>query len=370
MTPLELAKERLPLPELMERLGLGDCAKKSARCPFHEDRSNSFSVFQSADGQWRWNCFAGCSPNGKPGDGPDLIAKLENIGSADACRRYIDLAGGSTNAAYSQPRALASQRTKTAVAERQPEHIPPMPADYVALWHEGLEHLQGRPVIATRLASLRGWPVEFAQYLIGCGGVAMVQEKGKRGFAFQVVVPEGERGAMRTRPIGYHVRVENSPADYSWRYRPPEGIPCLPYIVGDFETAKLLVITEGQWDALSFGFAAGWIGDDCLWPKGVGLIGIRGWGGWNTFLTYYRRYWPEAADCLLLADNDPNGKKWHTGNDCFAVQLSKLCRKVAVVDCEPFKDFNDLYRSEKAGPDDVREILAAHGMSAESEVIA
>ena len=35
MTSIEKAKSVLPLPELMARCGLGDRAKKSAKCPFH-----------------------------------------------------------------------------------------------------------------------------------------------------------------------------------------------------------------------------------------------------------------------------------------------------------------------------------------------
>jgi len=56
---IDEAKRRLPLPALMHRLGLGDHAKKSARCPLHDDQHNSFSVWQE-DGIWFWKCHAGC----------------------------------------------------------------------------------------------------------------------------------------------------------------------------------------------------------------------------------------------------------------------------------------------------------------------
>jgi hypothetical protein len=54
------AKKKLPLPVLMHRLGLGEHAKKSARCPFHEDKHDSFSVWQRSDGAWFWKCHSGC----------------------------------------------------------------------------------------------------------------------------------------------------------------------------------------------------------------------------------------------------------------------------------------------------------------------
>jgi len=45
------AKQRLSLSALMAQLGFGDRAKKSARCPFHEDSSASFSLYVGDDGE-------------------------------------------------------------------------------------------------------------------------------------------------------------------------------------------------------------------------------------------------------------------------------------------------------------------------------
>jgi hypothetical protein len=85
---IQEAKKVLPLPELMTRLGLGNHAKKSAKCPFHEDRRSSFSVWQK-DGAWFFKCHAGC------GEG-DEIAFLEQhngLTNGDAIRVYSDMAG-------------------------------------------------------------------------------------------------------------------------------------------------------------------------------------------------------------------------------------------------------------------------------------
>ena len=57
---IDEAKRRLPLPDLMARLGLGEHAKKSAKCPFHYDRHNSFSMWQADDGHYYFKCHAGC----------------------------------------------------------------------------------------------------------------------------------------------------------------------------------------------------------------------------------------------------------------------------------------------------------------------
>ena len=86
---IDEAKRRLPLPDLMSRLGLGEHAKKSARCPFHSDEHPSFSVFQGEDGFWHWNCFAGC------GDGDEImfLSKLKGLSLTKAMNLYLAMAG-------------------------------------------------------------------------------------------------------------------------------------------------------------------------------------------------------------------------------------------------------------------------------------
>jgi hypothetical protein len=85
----EAKKRRLPLPDLMSRLGLGEHAKKSAHCPFHDDQHKSFSVFKGDDGFWHWKCFAGC------GDGDEImfLRKLKKLSLTDAMNLYLEMAG-------------------------------------------------------------------------------------------------------------------------------------------------------------------------------------------------------------------------------------------------------------------------------------
>jgi CHC2 zinc finger len=85
------AKRRLPLPELMEKEGLGEHAKKSAHCPFpgHQDKHKSFSVFKGDDGFWHWKCHSRC------GDGDEImfLRKLKNLSLTDAMNLYLGMAG-------------------------------------------------------------------------------------------------------------------------------------------------------------------------------------------------------------------------------------------------------------------------------------
>jgi len=87
---IDQAKQRLPLPELMKRLGLAEHAKKTARCPFHHDEHPSFSVFPSKGGKGRqWKCHVGCGY----GDEIAFLVKHFNISRREAIRRYLDMAG-------------------------------------------------------------------------------------------------------------------------------------------------------------------------------------------------------------------------------------------------------------------------------------
>ena len=89
---IDEAKRRLPLPKLLERLGLGDRAHKSARCPFpgHDDEHPSFSVFKGRDGFWHYKCFV-CDSQG--GDEIAFLVKHFGISRREAIKRYLEMAG-------------------------------------------------------------------------------------------------------------------------------------------------------------------------------------------------------------------------------------------------------------------------------------
>src|SRR5262249_7156506 len=86
-TPIQQAKLKLPLPLLMEELGLHEHAKKNARCPFHEDRNPSFSVFQT-EGAWFFKWHAGCGT----GDEINFLEKYHGVTRSEAIRQYLEMA--------------------------------------------------------------------------------------------------------------------------------------------------------------------------------------------------------------------------------------------------------------------------------------
>lgn len=83
---LEL-KWRLPLPDLLQRIGLGVHAKRAAACPLHEDANPSFSIFQTIRG-WRFKCHAGCGE----GDEITFLEKWRGLSRGESIRLYANLA--------------------------------------------------------------------------------------------------------------------------------------------------------------------------------------------------------------------------------------------------------------------------------------
>ena len=83
------AKRRLPLPDLLRLLDLGEHAKKSARCPLHQDRTASFSVFHGTHG-WRWKCHAGCGA----GDEITFLEKWRDLDRTAAIRFFVTMSKG------------------------------------------------------------------------------------------------------------------------------------------------------------------------------------------------------------------------------------------------------------------------------------
>lgn len=157
----------------------------------------------------------------------------------------------------------------------------------------------------------------------------------------------------------------------SWRFRPNgrehgQSIPAMPFIIGEFTTARLLVITEGQWDAITFALAAGWLGQDAAWPDWVCVIGIRGANGINPFLTHYAAHWPRNPKCFLLADDDTAGTTWFessNGQPSFADRLADRCMEVHVQVVSGAKDFNEAWKHGLIREGDIGREFMANGFS-------
>lgn len=245
------AKRRLPLPDLLGRLGLGEHAKRSARCPFHQDKSPSFSVFQS-DGLWFWKCHAGCGE----GDEITFLEKREGLSNGDAIRRFCELAGvtaegnrkqvarfvrkkrnlfpiSSCTSAPPSPDPKASKVTRRYL--RKGPASPDPKARAVVTLPEADEGF------AAGFAARLGVSVDTIRKLIEENALGYHKEKNAIAFACQN--PDGSIAAL-------HLRGKN-PDGSRWFAWTPEGCSAGLWRLPAVTRADKVIVTEGETDAIA-----------------------------------------------------------------------------------------------------------------------
>ena len=202
MIDLLLCKQRLPLPGLMARLGLGEHAKARARCPWPQNHKNrdanpSFGIFQNNGAGWGWKCFV-CGG----GDEVDFIARHFALSNGDAIRRYGELAGVDDNAGAvagqkvgGSPKKLSSSCTG-GIPARPAVTLPAADAKFAAGFACRLG-VKAETITALVTERALGFDADKKAIVFACqdagGGIAALHLRGKsadgsRWFAWR---PEG-----------------------------------------------------------------------------------------------------------------------------------------------------------------------------------
>lgn len=209
---IDAAKARLPLPSLLSILDLTAHAKQSAKCPFHEDRSPSFSVWHGAQG-WQWKCQSGC------GNG-DEISFLEiyfRISRPEAIRRFVSIAGDTIAAPFTIARKTPSLPS---TGPSLPDDASPgTEADWRAL--ADLRRIDYRAAgIAATLGTLYfGTVCGFRCWIIADERRVCAEARRMDGQSFPTIGDLGARkahtikGSVKSWPVGLAVR-GNTPADF------------------------------------------------------------------------------------------------------------------------------------------------------------
>ncbi len=306
---LAQAKQRLLLSALMALLGFGERAKKSARCPFHEDSSASFSLYVGDDGEERWKCFAGCGQ----GDVIDFLAKQRGLSNSDACREFILLAGITP--------APAPIVKSTA----------PLPDQSPFDWQACVTALNPEQLL--KLANWRGYAPKFVAWLHSENFVGVFD-------AERIAFPVHDAGR---NIVGCHYRRKE---DGSWRYY-PTGTRTAPFIIGDPVTAKTILVFESQWDLLAV--------LDCLHHHiqplvETAAIATRGAGNARLLAGLCA---PDAV-VYAFAQNDEAGQKW-------LADIASNCGRntFEVVTPPPHLDANDWTLADATRPEIEAAIAAA-----------
>jgi hypothetical protein len=270
----------------MEELGLGEHAKKNARCPFHEDRNPSFSVFQS-EGGWFFKCHAGCGT----GDEINFLEKYQGITRSEAIRQYLDMAGCA-------PSPVTFRRESKNKQAESPESF-----DWVACVDSLTDaHLE-------QLGNRRWYSRRF------CAWLRVNRLVGLRSNCIAFPVHNGGTA------IGVHYCLE----DGSWRYH-PHGTKAAPFIVGQLEAATQVHVFESQWDMFAF------MDRTETYPsEKVAFIATRGAANARRVATLLR----EGVSVCAWPQNDPAGEKWV---DDLCAERNNVGKAFVP---QPHKDLND-----------------------------
>jgi len=327
--PLDKAKQVLPLPELMRRLG--DYAPTSTdtgrgafliRSPLREDKSPSFSVYRK-DGEWRWSDKA----TGEGGDAVEYLQARDGLDFKKAKEKFLGLAGMAA-APSPEPirRVRVSQKAKEPAENKAPSARVTVKRK-VFDWSDCTQALTADHV--AEVAQWRGYPVEFVEWCRDQGWLGWH----KGGPALPVHDLEG-------KVVGIHHRTIDDPK--SWRNT--AGFAS-PLVYGDPTTAPMTIVLESQWDALAalasmrahekpvlenMAFVASRGADHAAKVEGI-LHGAKG-------------------RIAVIEQNDPpRGDGKPTGNTIWKEKIAKL--KAGMCFTAPPSDQKDLNDWLKAGMD-------------------
>ena len=282
--PIQQAKLRLPLPLLMQELGLGEHAKKNAQCPFHDDRNPSFSVFQQED-SWFFKCHAGCGE----GDEINFLEKYKGISQSEATKLYLEMAGC----------APSTQTFRRKLNNGENESFD---------WLHCVNALTDKRL--ERLGNERWYSRAFCLWLHENKLVGLHNDC--------IAFPVSNNGTV----VGAHYRL----VDGSWRYG-QQGIKTAPLIIGELANAKQVHLFESQWDMFAFIDRT-----DMYLSESVAFIATR--GASNARLICGLQC--EGLSVCAWPQNDAPGEKWLS--DLCAYVGTKLAKTVVPAS---YKDINE-----------------------------
>lgn len=211
MSDIEQARQNLPLPELMEKMGFGEFAKSSVRSPFREEKSPSWGIYEFG-GRWRFKDHG----TGEGGDEVDFIERVEGLDRKAAMERFCELAG-------------------TQKRQQCQEQSPP----------SGKYSLNGSKPLWEKLREAAD--TDFLSKLAIARSIEFTTMEWARDIGIL-----GNKDGMPAFKNGEGVHHK---AESGWRFF-PHGIECEALTFGDKESRDVYVF-ESQWDALAIADAIG-----------------------------------------------------------------------------------------------------------------
>jgi len=287
---IEEARQRLPLPELMAKLGLGDYAKSKSKSPFRDEKTPSFGIY-NLDGRWRWKDHG----TGEGGDEIDFLAKLENKSNHDAMLAYAELAGMPNH-------------------EKRPE--------------------SARFKVKTSTPKASDW----SKYKTAATDEFLLKLADQRGVSFNIMKIARDNdilGASGDQPAfksgdGAHVKC----AGGSWRFE-PKGTPNVPLVFGD-QNSKNVYFFESQWDLLAIADMIGESWNTVLW------VASRGASNGKCIKAF-----AEDRKVYAFPQNDKPKKDGKIPSEIWMQEAVSVCSDILRVRTpSKFDDANDWIRSK------------------------
>lgn len=291
MINLDECRRRLPMPELLGKLGFADRAAKSSRCIFHDDKNASAGIFQK-DSRWFYRCHS-C---GASGDEIGVIEKHFGLNTAAAILRYGELSNGS------EPAKAKPDIAADAIAIFKGNVVEPEKPKATALDTEQIK----------KLSTWRGYSENFIESLSTRGLIGVFADNtGHNCIAFPT-------------SSGIHYRKK----DGSWRYWPKQ--PAELFTIGTIEEGANVHVHESQWDALAYSEASG---------EDNNIVATRGASHVKLIADRFKNH----SGCLYLwPQSDLPGQKW-------ARDIRAALPDVQMKLCNVSSEHKDLNEALKAG---------------------
>lgn len=261
---------RVDLPALIKSYGVDltpDGNEWRACCPFHQEKTASFTVRTTKDGKQRYHCF-GCHEDG---DAVAFVAAFCNVGQNEARKSLVE------NYRLDSRAARISVAPRPAPVESWCQ-IVPVPAD--------AQRPAGPDDVAFFPATKYGRPARFWAYTDGCGALI--------GYTCRVENPEGGKDIL---PYTYGQEGEDAPG---WRFKAftdPRPLYGLQNLAANPGAQVLVVEGEKTADAAQRLFPTLAV---VTWPGGCGAVAKA---DWTPLAGRKVCIWPDA-DAKRYPDND------------------------------------------------------------------
>ena len=343
---LELAKAALPLDVLMTSLGYGpEFQKPSCKSPFRHEKTPSFGVFRTKDGELKWRDFT----TGVSGDQIDFLAEHLDCSSKEAIVPFFKMAmpNGFPDDDFNGHRHGNGNGVKHAAGSHRKPQAPPRPQapasepeSPAALrpfdWAACVEALT--PAEIQGFAEWRGYSVKFTEWLKLQSLIGLYN-----GFRATPVIFDGVY-------VGCQYRTEAGPRFAN--NTPGAQTPAELLVIGD-PTFDYFFTMESQWDAFAFLEKLGPhegrdINDICI----ASTRSASNFGKLPPLMAERSARSRKSTDVVLIGQNDkPRPDKRPTGHDSLETGVRKLCAdngltlKLAFPP-RPHKDLNDWVRND------------------------